>query len=95
MTGDQYPVGELGPKMGGVLGKNYLCTQGLSSNIPLTGLVNIVGKPITVLFKNSSVWGCGMVHGRLLQYAVHATRQCYHGTTWTSLASQPLNSVCL
>ena len=61
VTGDQYPVGELGPKMGGVLGRDYLRTQGLSSNIPLTGPVNITGKPITVLFQNGSVWGCGMV----------------------------------
>ena len=61
VTGDQYPVGELGPKMGGVLGKDYLRNQGLSSNIPLTGPVNIIDKPITVLFQNGSVWGCGMV----------------------------------
>ena len=61
VTGDQYPVGELGPKMGGVLGMDYLRNQGLSSNIPLTGPVNVTGKPITVLYQNGSVWGCGMV----------------------------------
>ena len=60
-TGDQYPIGELGPKMGGVSGKNYLRNQGLSSNIPLTGSVNILNKPITVLYENGSVWGCGTV----------------------------------
>ena len=60
-TSDQYPVGELGPKMGGVRGKDYLRTQGLSSNIPLTGPVNILDKPIAVLFENGTVWGCGMV----------------------------------
>ena len=61
VTSDQYPVGELGPKMGGVMGKDYLRTQGLSSNIPLSGPVNILDKPIAVLYKNGSVWGCGMV----------------------------------
>ena len=61
VTGDEYAVGELGPKMGGVLGKDYLRTQGLSSNIPLTGPVNIVGRPITVLRTDGTVWGCGMV----------------------------------
>ena len=61
VTSDQYPVGELGPKMGGVMGKDYLCTQGLSSNIPLTGPVNIIDKPIAVLYENGSLWGCGMV----------------------------------
>ena len=60
-TSDQFPVGELGPKMGGVVGEDYLRTQGLSSNIPLTGPVNITDKPIAVLFENGSVWGCGMV----------------------------------
>ena len=54
-TCDQYSVGELGQKMGGVRGKTNLHTQGLSSNIPLTGPVNILDKPITVLFKNGSV----------------------------------------
>ena len=61
ITSDQYPVGELGPKMGGIIGKDYLRTQGLSSNIPLSGPVNILNKPIAVLFLNGSVWGCGMV----------------------------------
>ena len=60
-TSDQYPVGELGPKMGGVMDKDYLRTQGLSSNIPLTGTVNILDKPIAVLYENGTVWGCGMV----------------------------------
>ena len=61
VTSDQYPVGELGPKMGGVMGKDYLRTQGLSSNIPLTGPVNILDKPIAVLYENGSMCGCGMV----------------------------------
>ena len=60
-TGDEYAVGELGPKMGGVIDKDQLRTQGLSSNIPLTGPVNIIGRPITVLRRDGTVWGCGMV----------------------------------
>ena len=61
VTGDEFAAGELGPKMGGVIDKDYLHTKGLSSNIPLTGPVNIIDKPITVLRKNGTVWGCGMV----------------------------------
>ena len=56
-----YAVGEIGLKMGGVIGKDYLCTQGLTSNIPLIGPVNILNKPIVVLYENGSLWGCGMV----------------------------------
>ena len=61
VTSDQYPVGELGPKLGGVMGKDYLRTQGLSSSIPLTGQANILDKPIAVLYENGSLWGCGIV----------------------------------
>jgi len=60
-TCDQYRVGNVGPKMGGVMGKNYLRTRGLSSSIPLTGPVNILDKPIAVVFPNGSIWGCGKV----------------------------------
>ena len=58
---DQYPVGYLGQKIGGVMGKTSLRTQGLSSSIPLTGPVSIINKPIAVLFENGSIWGCGLV----------------------------------
>ena len=68
VTSDQYPVGELGPKMGGVMGKDYLCAQGLSSNIPLSGPVNILNKPIAVLYENGSLWGCGMVEEYYMPY---------------------------
>ena len=60
-TSDEYPVGQLGPKMGGVRGVNYLHNRGLSSSIPLTGPVNIIGKPIAVLRRDGSIWGCGIV----------------------------------
>lgn len=60
-TSDQYPIGELGPKMGGVRGKNSLHNHGLSSSIPLTGPVNIIGRPIAVLRQDGFIWGCGLV----------------------------------
>ena len=60
-TSDQYPVGELGPKIGGVVGRNYLRGEGMSSNIPLTGPVNILNKPIALLSKEGYVLGCGLV----------------------------------
>ena len=60
-TSDQYPAGVLGPKMGGVRGKNYLRNHGLSSNIPLIGPVNIIDKPIAVLHEDGFIWGCGLV----------------------------------
>ena len=60
-TSDQYPVGQLGPKMGGVRGVNHLHNRGLSSSIPLTGPVNIIGKPIAVLRQDGSLWACGLV----------------------------------
>ena len=56
-----YSVGEIGSKMGGVIGKDYLRTQGLTSNIPLIGPVNILNKPIVVLNRNGFMRGCGMV----------------------------------
>ena len=61
ITSDQYSVGELGPKMGGVLGRNYLRNEGSSSNIPLTGEVNILDKPIALLSKEGHALGCGLV----------------------------------
>ena len=61
ITSNQYPVGELGPKMGGVVGRNYLCNEGSSSNIPLTGEVIILDKPIAFASKEGRVLGCGLV----------------------------------
>ena len=61
ITSDQYSVGELGPKMGGLVGRNYLRNEGSSSNIPLTGEVNILDKPIALLSKEGHVLGCGLV----------------------------------
>ena len=55
--------------MGGVRGKNNLCNQALSSSIPLTGPVNILDKPIALLFENGSVWGCGMVEDYNMSYS--------------------------
>jgi len=60
-TSDQYRVGELGPKIGGVKGKSDLRNHGLSSGIPLTGPVNIIGKPIAVLREDNSIWGCDLM----------------------------------
>ena len=60
-TSDQYPVGELGPKMGGVRNRNSLHNYGLSSSIPLIGPLNIIGKPIAVLRQDGSIWACGTV----------------------------------
>ena len=39
ITSDEYPIGELGPKTGGVVDRNYLHNEVSSLNIPLTGEV--------------------------------------------------------
>ena len=61
ITSDEYPVGELGPKIGGLKGRNYVRNEGSSSNIPLTGEVNILDKPIALLSEDGHVLGCGLV----------------------------------
>ena len=61
ITSDEYPVRELGPKIGGVVGRNYLHKEGSSSNIPLTGEVNILDKLIALFSKEGHVLGCDLV----------------------------------
>ena len=60
-TSDEYPVGILGPKLGGVQGRSYLRNRGLSSSIPLSGPVNVISKPIAVLRRDGTIWACGLV----------------------------------
>jgi len=57
-TSDQYPPGEIGPKIGGLMGKKKLRTHGLTSSIPIN---DIIGRPVALTRSDGSIWGCGEV----------------------------------
>ena len=57
-TCDQFPAGELGPKIGCLKGKQELHTYGLTSSIPIS---DIIGKPVALTRLDGTIWGCGKV----------------------------------
>ncbi|XP_065883398.1 uncharacterized protein [Dysidea avara] len=57
-TSDQYPAGELGPKIGGLMGKRESRTHGLTSSIPIS---DIIGRPVALTRSDGTIWGCGEV----------------------------------
>ena len=61
VTSNQFPAGEIGPKIGGLLGKQELRGHGLTTSIPLSGSLSIIGRPVALTRSDGTIWGCSEV----------------------------------
>ena len=58
VTSNQYTVGEIGPKIGGLLGKQELHGHGLTTSIPLSRSLSIIGRLVALTRSDGTIWGC-------------------------------------